>query len=1058
MKIYEFSVHRPVTINMFFLGVFLLGCIAWAKIPQELFPQIIFPQLSIVTRYSNAAPEEVETLVTKTLEESVSTVKNIKGLTSTSKEGMSMIITQFGWGTDMNFSALGMREKIDMIKQRLPKEADDPLVLKFNPFAMPVMVLSLQGDMPLEDLLSLAEKIFKDKLQKLDGVASVSLSGGRRRQIVVEMNQAQLEASHINISSISKAIKDSNLNYPGGTTKEEFFEYLVRTMGEYESLDDIEKTVVSLDLIKSSNAPEPAATKEKFSEMATPAYMKEKERPIILLRDVAEVIDTFEETTSYSRYNGMSNISISIQKQATANTIRTAELIKKELALIDEILPKEAFYDIVYNQATFIIASIEGLKSDSLMGGALAFVVLFLFLKNLRNAAIVTLIIPVSVWATFALMFFKGISINTMSLSGLALGLGMLVDNGVVVVENISRHQVFTKDAKLSVINATEEIAGPIFSSTLTTVAVFLPLLFVIGIAGQLFKDLSFTVVFSLCASLVTAQTLIPALAVSEKSVAEAGKKQKEPKVPVIKTIMHYYEKSLRVVLDYKFTFLFSMVLLFVVSIWLFTKLPVELMPKVDQGQFTIKMDLSRGTRVEITDKTVRKVEDILRHEEIISNYSTQVSSTKSRGSEISLNPLGSHQAQVMINLQKEREMTTAQYMGVLQAKIDKLDLGQARLQYIITGSSFDVGGGAGGDLQVEVQGPDLDELKRLTYVVEDKLKEIDGVYGVKNSFPEPSPEARINIDKDRAALYGLSVKDIAQTALTCIKGLTASKYKIEGKEIPIIIRLRKQDMDSMKSLNNIKIFTAQKYALPLLDFADIAVGKGPSEIKRKDQQRIISISANYSGADKNAAIAELGKFLKGLKMEEGYSASLGGETEETRRSILSLVFATIMAVTLVYMIMASQFESLWQPFIIMFTVPLSIIGVALTLWVTSTPVSVVSLLGIIMLAGIVVNNGIVLIEYINDLRKEGLELSEAIILAGKTRYRPIAMTTMTTLLGLFPLALGLGEGAELRSPMAKTILGGLAISTFLTLYVIPDILLISENFMAWFTFRKEKN
>ncbi|MFC2140516.1 efflux RND transporter permease subunit [Candidatus Auribacterota bacterium] len=1056
MKLYEFSVHRPVTINMIFLGIFLLGCIAWAKIPQELFPQIVFPQLSVVTRYSNAAPEEVETLVTKPIEESISTVKNIKGITSTSKEGMSMIINKFGWGTDMDFSALGMREKIDLIKQRLPKEADDPLVLKFNPFALPVMVLSLTGDLPLEDLLRLAEKIFKDKIEKIDGVASVSLSGGRRRQILVEINQAQLEASKINIMSVTKAIKDSNLNYPGGTTKEKFFEYLVRTTGQFEKISDIgSEVVISLDKIKSSRK-DADKNRDKFPELATPAHLRKKERPFILLKDVATIEDTFEETTSYSRYNGKANISMSIQKQATANTIKTAQNVLKQLAQIDEMLPANVKYDIVYNQANFIIASIDGLKSDAVMGGVLAFLILFCFLKNLRNAAVVTLIIPVSVWTTFALMFFKGVSINTMSLSGLALGLGMLVDNAVVVIENVSRHQTFNPDPKKAVINATEEIAGPIFSSTLTTVAVFLPLLFVVGIAGQLFKDLSFTVVFSLTASLFAAQTLIPTLAVVKKGKPNIEKKPREPKIPVLKTILKYYELTLRVVLEWKMTFLFSMILLFVFSIWLFTTLNMELMPKVDQGQFTIKIVLKRGTRVEVTNNLVLKIEEVVSHEGIVLNYSTQVSATKSKGASISLNPLGTHQGQIMINLKKEREVTTAQYMSELKDKINKLNLKGVQLQYIITGSSFDVGGGeGGGDVSIEVMGPKLEKLKKLTATIETKLKSLDDVYGVKNSFPEPSPEARIQINKDRAALYGLSVKDIATACLTCIKGVVPTKFKKDGLETDIKVKLRKQDMSSMNSVRGIKIFTSQGFSLPLEDFAKVIVGKGPSEIKRSDQQRVIYISANYGGAAKNEMIAEMENFIKNLKVEEGYSASLGGETEEMRRSMISLILATVMAITLVYMIMASQFESLWQPFIIMFTVPLSIIGVALTLWVTNTPVSVVSLLGIIMLAGIVVNNGIVLIEYINDLRKEGVELKEAIVLAGKTRYRPIAMTTMTTLLGLFPLALGLGEGAELRSPMAKTILGGLAISTFLTLYVIPALLLLSENLMANLRLRK---
>ncbi len=492
MWIPEISVKRPVTISMVFLGIILLGIVSYQRLPQELFPPITFPQLTVVTYYGNAAPEEIENLITKPIEEAIGTVKNLKRIRSISKEGVSLVTAEFLWGTNMGFAHLDIREKLDRIKDMLPLEAEDPVVMRVNPFAKPVMSLSLTGVQHPYELLKIAKTI-KNTLEKVDGVASVSISGGVEREIKIEINQSRLQAAKLPILSVVESLKKANINYPAGTTKGKLYEYLVRTMGEYKDIKEIKNTVVGLDIretIQQERQPQRIEIKEPS-----------KERRLILLSDIAKVEDTFKEKESFSRHNGKSNISISIQKQAEANIIRTTDRIKQTLENLKLGLPKDINIDIVYDESTFIKKSIKGVIVAAIQGGILAFFVLLYFLKRIKDAFIVSLAIPVSIMATFTLMFFKGISINMMSLGGLALGIGMLIDNAIVVTENISRHRL-NKDLHISAISGTNEVAGAISSSTLTTIAVFLPMLFIVGIAGQLFKHLLFTVTFSLIASL----------------------------------------------------------------------------------------------------------------------------------------------------------------------------------------------------------------------------------------------------------------------------------------------------------------------------------------------------------------------------------------------------------------------------------------------------------------------------------------------------------------------------------------------------------------------------
>ncbi len=1038
MHLPEFSVRRPVTTIMMFSGIILLGVMSWNRLPQELFPPITYPQLTVVTTYENAAPEEIETQITRIIEESIGTVSNLRRISSISKEGVSVVMGEFLWGTNMDFAALGVREKLDLIKERLPIDAEEPIVKKYNPFDLPIVTLSITGDMHPAKLRTLTQRYIEGELEKIGGVASADIAGGIEREILVEIDQDKLQASGTPLLDVVNAVKDANVNYPAGTIKEVFTEYLIRTIGEFENVPEIEDIPIGReDAQQEARASFPQYSRKENPYLA-PADKALSEDRLILLRDVAVAKDTFKEVTSISRYNGSENISISVQKQAVANTIDVARKIKKALKEIRRTITKDIKIEIIYDQSEFIKNSINGVRDAALQGGMLAFLVLLIFLRNIRSSIIVTCAIPISIMAAFSFMYFGRLSLNMMSLGGLALGVGMLVDNAVVVIENIFRHREADKKAKESASKATSEVGGAIFASTLTTIAIFLPIIFVIGIAGQLFKELAFTVTFSLLGSLIVALSLIPVLSmvVKVKHRREITKKRSS----------HIYTKCLKWFFAHKLFTLFVVIILFLISISIFTGLDKELMPKIDQGQFMINVTMPTGTLLKVTDSTAAKIENTLLEMDDVESVSVRVGSTKGRTGEEALQALGSHQARIIVNLKDKRGLSTQEVIQSLKEALGQVDIKKTEVEYLLQESMFQSSFMGQAPIALEVKGQELSLLRKYSIKTRKALSKIKGVYGVKTSLTPPSPETKAYVIKDRAATYGLSVSDIAQTSHIAIKGYVVTKFKEKGKETDIKVRLREEDRNNMSKLRQLLVHSPLGLDIPLSEVSYFGIGKGPSQIERLDQERTVLVSANIYKRGLDKVMADIKRTLSTFKLPEGYTIKLGGESEEMQESFKSLIFALIIAVVLVYMIMASIFESLWQPFVIMFTVPLSLIGVAWALLITNTTVSIVVLLGIIMLGGIVVNNGIVLIDYVNLLRSKGTPLFEAVVTASETRLRPIMMTALTTILGLIPMAFSTTEGAELRAPLAITVMGGLLSATFLTLVVIPALYLSTQG------------
>ncbi|OIO39266.1 MAG: hypothetical protein AUJ72_01075 [Candidatus Omnitrophica bacterium CG1_02_46_14] len=1039
---------------MVYIGVVLFGVISFKLLAQELFPPISYPQLSIVTPYENAAPEEIETLITKPIEEAVGGISGLRKVSSTSKEGLSLVLVEFGWNQNMDYASLSVREKIDLIKERLPRDTQEPVVLKYNPFDRPVMVISISSrERSAIQLRELSRKWFKDEIEKVQGIASANISGGAKEQILIDVDQAKLKASKVSIVEVSDAIASANLNFPGGTIKESFYEYLVRTLGEFKHIDEIGQIPIRIQA--------PAESKNLYEQQKSE---NDPSNRLILLKDVASVSREIKERTSFSRFNGVENVTISVQKQAAANVVQVTHNVKKKLNELEAQLPKDIHVDVVSDQSKSVNNALGGVKDAGVQGGILAFLVLVIFLRDFKNSGLVITITPITVLATFTLMYFMHISLNVISMGGIALGVGMLLDNAVVVIENVYRkfRENPEKGMTHAAISGSEEVMAPMVASTLTTVSVFLPIVFVTGIAGQLFKQLALVVVVTQIISAVIAFTLLPMLinkiggksSLTERDIHEEGGSVKSRKLfgalleklgTPIRMIEKAYDKILPAFLKRKWLYLMLVLGLFILSIdYLVYGVDKVLLPKIDQGEFTLKIDMPVGTRVEFTNEITKRIEDFVRTLPDIKTISVVVGSDKDSDTKQVVESLGSSQAEIIVNLTEDRMTATSDVVQEIR-KYFELSKGRksilpARISYILNESAFGVGSaGSDAPVVINIKGPKLEVLTQLIRKAQEKVSTVEGIYGVTNNMAEPFPETKIIIDKDRASFYRLSVVNIAQAANIAMKGITASKFKEEGREIDIRVQLRSVDRDRVKKLGLLMIRSPLDMDIPLADFVKFQRGKGPSEIKRESQERTLQVFAKIHDRSLKDVVNDVQTRIQNLAIPEHYSIQIAGESQEIQESFSSLIFALALAVILVYMVMAAQFESLWQPFIIMFCLPLSMIGVALSLWVFNTPISMVAILGIILLGGIVVNNGIILIDFINQLRANGISIYDATIQAGKTRLRPILMTAFSSAFGALPLAMAKGEDA-LQAPLGVTAVGGILIATFLTLVVVPAI------------------
>ncbi|MDR0676488.1 MAG: efflux RND transporter permease subunit [Elusimicrobiota bacterium] len=1043
MAFIKLAVERKVTILMIYLGVFLLGLLAWSRLDREFMPNLEFPRLMVLTNYENASSQEVENLITKIVEEACGTVKGVKRIYSVSKEGISIVTVEFIWGTNMDFASLNLREKIDLTKMKLPREASEPQIEKFNPFALPVLILSLTGEKSNSELFNIAKKPVVDLIEKLPKVAAVSIIGGLEREIKVELEQEKLANHEVSILQVGESISRSNIEYPAGTVEDKTFQYLVRVMGSFKAVYEINDVVVKVDrgyeFTSSPDSSIMARDKNKKTQKEASS-----DNLLVLLSSLGTVKDSFKKRTSFSRYNNKDNITLAVLKQGDANIVDVAETLKKKLPEIQEKLPTGVKLEIVYDQSIFIKKSINDMISSGISGGILCFIVLYLFLGNYKNALIVNTVIPTSLLITLFLLYTNKISLNTISLSALVIGVGLLTDGAIIIIENITRYKEQKLQIKEATVIGTSELIGPIISSIGTTIVVFLPLVFVTGIIGQVFRDFSLSVVFSQLSSIFVYFTLLPMLVSLVKSsddknfLLDKFDSYWGRFLKMFKKLLFWGFKNSSKALIYVFiAFLLSLILMFF--------LEKELFPKVDQGEFIINLNMPIKTKLEITNNVTKKIEKIVNDIKEVEGVSVTVGGSSDEG----LQSLEAHQSKLVIKVYDKRRKSTDEIIQELQEKLEDINLLDGQVIFSTDqGGAFGVISDGGSPIVVEAKLYDLNKLDAISKKVEEELEKISGVYNIKSSLNLRSKEIGIDIRRNDLASYSLSGSDVAETLLAAIKGKVVSKFREEGKEIDIRMILNERDRDDISSINRLLINSPLDINIPLEAIANVNNQLGPNEILRYDGQRTVLISAALFKKSFSKVRLQINEILEKLKKEyPDLSIRLGGAATQMDESFGSMKIVILLSILLVYMIMAAQFESFWQPLLIMVTIPFSIIGMAPALFLTGNSISAMAGIGMILLVRIVVNNGIVLIDFTNSEMKRGLSLRTSLWRACNIRLRPIMMTAMTTVFGLLPLALGLSKEAKMQSPMAITVISGFFVSTFLTLIILPIFYMEVDSF-----------
>jgi HAE1 family hydrophobic/amphiphilic exporter-1 len=1016
MNISKISVKRPVTITMLVLIVVLIGAISFTELPIDLFPEIEVPVAIVATSYSGTGPQEMENLITRQIEGAISTVANIDTVSSISSEGSSIVIALFNFGVDMDMAALEMREKVDMVKGFLPEASEEPMVMKIDPNAMPIVQISLSTEGDLEGLQSLAEDTFSQRLERIDGVASVDIYGGFSREVEIAVNQNELANYGLSSSQLAQLLSASNLSLPGGSVSRGDQDLSVRVTGEFESIEDIK------------NMPIPLSSGD-----------------VIRLGDIAAVDLVAEDINTISRTNGADSITMSIQKQSGRNTVQVSESIQREVERLQRDYPNTKI-DVVLDTADFIVQSINTVAQNAILGSLLAVLILYIFLKNIRTTLIIGVAIPISLVTSFILLFFNGITLNMMTLGGLALAVGMLVDSAIVVLENIFRYNSEGYSREEAAIQGASEVGMAITASTLTTIAVFVPIMFVEGIVGIIFRDFALTVTLSLAASLVVSLTLIPMLSSKIMKVSEREKGKKRKLQPlynafdgVYDRVDGTYRKMLSRSLHRRKLTLFIALAIFVGSIASLFVVGMEFLPSTDEGMINMSIGLPLGSDIDKVDEITKKVE-----EELLDIPELDIISTSIGGGNMMMGMGGGGDSSISMLLipLSERDRSTAQVAEEIRRRVKEIPGAEISVSEASSTAMI----GSGNPINISIKGPELDELERISEDIKDLVESVNGTREVTTSLSDSMPEIQVLVNKEIAATYGLTAAQVATSVRNNAAGNIVTRLKQGGEEIDVVIRSVGGVTESMGSFQYMEISTPTGTNIPLSQIADVTVEKGPTAINRENQERVVSVSSQIVDRDLNSIVTDVEARLQGYTMPDGYSYSIGGENEEMIDAFQQLGLALALAIVLIYMVMAAQFESLIYPFIIMFTIPLAFSGGALGLFLTGRSLGVTALIGVIILSGIVVNNGIVLIDYINTLRKQGMERREAIETAGPIRLRPILMTSLTTILGLIPITLGIGEGAELMAPMGSVVIGGLILSTVLTLVVVPVMYTILDD------------
>ena len=1019
MKLSDLSVKRPVTIAMIFLVVMLLGIVSLNKLSLDLFPEMELPMAVVMTSYQNVGPEEIENLITRPLEGTMGTVNGIKNMQSISQQGSSLVLAEFAWGTDMNFAVNQMRDKMELITSFFPSDADKPMIIKMDPNMMPLMVMGISGDSNLATLDKIATDVIQPSLEKVEGVASVSISGGVKREIRISAIPQRLQAYGVSLDQIISQLRMENRDASVGSIEEGLKEQMLRVVGEFSSVQDIEDMQISL---------------------TTGGHIR--------LAELAHVEDTMKDSNQFVYMNGKPCIQVAVQKQTDANTVTVSEEIREALATLQEDLPQNLSINMALDQADYIRLSLDQVKSNAITGAALAVLILFLFLRSMRSTLIIGTAIPISILATVTLLYFGGLTLNVITLGGLALGVGMMVDNAIVILENIYRYRQEGYSRLEAAKKGAGEVALAVTASTLTTIVVFVPIVYVEGLASQVFRPMALTVSFSLLASLFVSLTLIPMLSSKILKVEPVGKnggffaKVFQVWSRILTALDERYRHILAWAIRLRKTIVVVTLLLFIASIAALPFVGMEFMPKQDSGQYSVNITLPNGTAVQETERVTKLVaeyiEELPEHEWAI--YAIGVGGD--------MIPTGGTTEKATISGKlkdkSQRDRNIDHILDEVRTKcagIPGAEIAIASMDTISVGEQ---------SISIGMSGDNLEVLEMFAETVAERVRSVEGTREVTTSFEEGRPEIHLKLQREKADQYGISTTQLSSLLATAISGTTATQYHEGGEEIDVRVVLDEEYSQNINNLESLMVSSPTGALVPLRDVAELETVKGPTQIVRENQSRWVSVTGDISGRTLNVVMQDIQKVLSDMTIPTGVQLEFGGENKEMIEAFKDLSLALILAIILVYMVLASQFEGLLYPFIIMFSIPPTLIGVVFSLLFTGRTLNITSFIGIIMLAGIVVNNAIVLVDYINTLRRrDGLSREEAILKAGPTRLRPILMTSLTTILALIPLCLGIGEGSELSAPMATVVAGGLAFSTLITLVLIPCLYIIMDNFSA---------
>jgi hydrophobe/amphiphile efflux-1 (HAE1) family protein len=1035
MKLADVSIRRPVFATMMIMALIVLGLFSYLKLNVDLYPNVDIPYVVITTILPGAGPEQIETDVTKIIEDAVNPVEGVDFIQSTSQENVSLVIIAFKLEINGKDAAQDVREKIAAVRAQLPKDIEDPIIQRYDPSSFPIMNLTVSGNMSDKEITTFTKDVVKKRMENIPGVGSVQLVGGAEREIQIEVDAAKLRAYNISIQDVIMNVGAQNVEIPGGNLTEGSRQLLVRTMGKYKTVKDFENIIVA-------------------TPMGKPVY----------LLDVANVVDGVEEQTSLTRVDGKIAVGLNIIKQSGSNTVQVAQAVNKQIEKLKGDIPEGVTINVAQDNSIFIEDSINDVLFDILYGGLLAVIVIYLFLANFRATVISGLALPASIIASFILMFALGFTLNMMSLLALSLAVGLLIDDAIVVIENIYRHMAQGETAMEAAKSASEEIGLAVMATTFTIVAVFIPVAFMPGIVGRFFYEFGITISAAVLVSLFVAFTLTPMLSSKwlhreDESLSKEGN--------ILHKLLYYfnhffeimsikYTNSLRWSLTHRKTIVFGAIGIFVGSFLVMGMLGSQFFPESDQSQFNVVVNASPGSSLEQTSFICEKIEAKLREMPEVKLVLTTIGS--------GTNPVT--RANILVKLIPTHERKKSDKMIMSEIRNDAKLISGAQISMLEQGGP----GGNTKPVTLSIRGDDLKRLEKIADKVEAIVKSTPSAVDVENSLELSKPEIRINIDREKASDLGINPFLIASTIRAMVDGNIATQYQEGDEQIDVRVRLKKEDRTKINDLSTLTVKSNKKignmdFLVPISDVATITQDAGPSKINRYKRQKEIRVDANLDGRFLGVVLADINKETSKLNLESGYTINVIGEGEMQEESFGNILLSLMLAIVFVYIVLAAQFDSFVHPFSIMLALPMSIIGAVIMLLIFGSSVSVMSLIGIIMLMGLVTKNGILLVDFTNVLRDRGLSRFDALLKAGPTRLRPILMTTFAMIFGMVPVALALGEGAEFRAPMGQSVIGGLITSTLLTLFIVPVVYSILDDlgnfsFFGFFKkiFSKNKN